>query len=72
MKNCLNLIFKNFRSILYKIDMFGTPINLQIKKENEYHTFFGVIMSIGIVAFIYYSFLSLIIDMLNRSEPNVL
>ncbi|CAD8089484.1 unnamed protein product [Paramecium primaurelia] len=71
MKFC-SLFFKNLRKLLLSIDMFGSQINLQVKKENEYHTIFGVLMSIGILALIYYSFLSLVIDMIDRKSPNVI
>ncbi|CAK92174.1 unnamed protein product (macronuclear) [Paramecium tetraurelia] len=71
MKFC-SLFSKNLRKLLLSIDLFGSQINLQIKKENEYHTLFGVLMSIGILAFIYYSFLSLVIDMVERKNPNVI
>ncbi|CAD8188107.1 unnamed protein product [Paramecium pentaurelia] len=71
MKFC-SLFFKNLRKLLLSIDMFGSQINLQVKKENEYHTIFGVLMSIGILTLIYYSFLSLVIDMIDRKSPNVI
>ncbi|CAD8191088.1 unnamed protein product [Paramecium octaurelia] len=71
MKFC-SLFSKNLKKLLLSIDLFGSQINLQIKKENEYHTLFGVLTSIGILAFIYYSFLSLVIDMVERKNPNVI
>ncbi|CAK58972.1 unnamed protein product (macronuclear) [Paramecium tetraurelia] len=71
MKFC-SLFLKNLRKLLLNIDMFGSQINLQIKKENEYHTIFGMLMSLGILTLIYYSFLSLVIEMIERKSPNVL
>ncbi|CAD8114123.1 unnamed protein product [Paramecium sonneborni] len=64
----LNMIKNSIKSF----DLFGHPIELQIKKDNEYHTFLGILSSIGILTLIFYSFLSLLIDMINRTNPSVL
>lgn len=63
---------KNMKRLLLSLDIFGSEINLQIKKENEYHTGFGIIISLAILSLVYYSFLSLVIDMIERKSPNVL
>lgn len=58
--------------LLHSIDLFGIPIQLQIKKKSEYHTVFGSMVSLAIMSFICFSFLNLVIDLFERKNPNII
>lgn len=59
-------------NFLHSFDLFGIPVQLQIKKKSEYHTTFGSIISLAIMSFICYSFVNLIVDLFERKNPNII
>jgi hypothetical protein len=53
------------------LDIFGSPVVLKVRNQPSYNSLLGAFFSIGIYAFSYYSFISMVIELYNRESPNI-
>jgi hypothetical protein len=67
----MNHIRRRIRNTIFAVDLFGHPINLMMKKQQMYHTIPGTLVSVGILIFTLFSFVSLLLEMLDGLNPNV-
>lgn len=65
-------LLKKLKLLLYNFDLFGRKINLNIKKEEVYHTTVGSIASLLILLFIAYTFISMFLEMIEMSDPAII
>lgn len=72
MKSFLNSLHRASINFFHSLDLFGIPMQLQIKKKSEYHTAFGSIISLAIMSFISFSFVNLVVDLFDRKNPNII
>ncbi|KAL4475040.1 hypothetical protein ABPG74_001736 [Tetrahymena malaccensis] len=73
MKDLLsNKQYGNGFTLLRKLDMFGVPIQINFNYENKHTTKFGGIMSITIFALLLTLLINLLIQIINKSNPQVL
>jgi len=63
---------KLLENFLTFFDLFGVPVEFQIKKETSFKTIPGSIISIGILIVTGYSFYLLAYDMFTLSSPNII
>lgn len=63
---------KNIASLFLSMDAFGSPLNIQVRKDPCFRTIPGSVVSLGILTFCFYSFASLIINLYNQTNPNVI
>lgn len=59
-------LWRNAKKVIYKMDFFFTAEVLRFKEEPEYKTFFGGILSIGIMILLLITFYGKVIDTLNK------
>lgn len=58
-------------SLAKSFDIFGNPVVLKVKDQPTYNSLLGALISIGIYIFSYYSFLSMVFELYNRTSPNI-
>jgi hypothetical protein len=64
-------IIKSMKRFLSIFDIYGEPVRFNFKKQDYYSSWSGIITSLTVWGFIIYLFILLMLDMLDRSEPNV-
>ena len=64
------MILKNLARMIEKVDFFNSSQLLRYKKENDYRTFTGGCISLGIIVVIFLGFANMIIDTLALKSVN--
>ena len=64
------MILKNLSRMIEKVDFFNSSQLLRYKKENDYRTFTGGFISLGIIVVISLGFSNMIIDTLTLKSVN--
>ena len=64
------MILKNFSRMIEKVDFFNSSQFMRYKKENDYRTFTGGFISLGIIVVIFLSLANMIIDTLSLKSVN--
>jgi len=59
-----NRLSKDLRSVLLSFDLFATEMNLTVKKQKKYSSLAGTLVSLLIMAFCSYTFISMVMDMI--------
>lgn len=57
--------------MIYSADIFGSKFTLFVKKNETYSTLLGSFVSISIICFTLFSFISMVIELFNRKDPNI-